>query len=175
MSKEYENAKITKEKIKKAFFVELSNNPINKVSVNNIITRIGINRGTFYIHYKSISDLILEIANEFLTEYSQILKNANIQTAKDFVNVICQTAEQQKQKLFVIIKSNCMQRIVTQLNDLLYPYVLALCKSDNEQSNKITSMFVASGSVWALREAIANNYSISQIQTTLNNIISHLI
>lgn len=52
------NTKSSKELIEKTFLVLLNEKPINEISVQMIAEKCGVNRNTFYYHYKNIPDLL---------------------------------------------------------------------------------------------------------------------
>ena len=51
-------AGFTKKAIKEAFLNLLNEQPLNKISVRDIVEECGINRNSFYYHFKDIYDLI---------------------------------------------------------------------------------------------------------------------
>lgn len=65
----------TKEKIKDAFIELYDNNNIENISIKDITNMAGFNRGTFYIHYNDIYDLLDEIEDEVLSEHKKITLN----------------------------------------------------------------------------------------------------
>lgn len=60
----------TKKEIIAAFFRLLEQKPLSKITVKSIVEECGINRNTFYYHYKDIYDLIDDIFN---TETSKVI------------------------------------------------------------------------------------------------------
>lgn len=58
----------TKSKIKDAFFELYAAKPIDKISVKEITTLAGYNRGTFYIYYQDIYDLLDKIETDFIED-----------------------------------------------------------------------------------------------------------
>lgn len=57
----------TKELIKSALLNILRNKPFPKVSVTEICQECNINRGTFYLHYLDLYDVLDEILNDILS------------------------------------------------------------------------------------------------------------
>lgn len=68
--------KHTEKAIKAAFLKLLSENPLNKISVRTIAEECGINRNSFYYHFRDIPSLIEEIvtdaANSLIQKYPSI-------------------------------------------------------------------------------------------------------
>jgi AcrR family transcriptional regulator len=169
MSKEYENAKITKLKIKDTFLRQ--SRTLNKVSVNSIITEANINRGTFYIHYKNIKELILDIENDVTKEYKKVLQNAQNTSLTELIDVICGTAESEKEKLFAIIKTNCFQNLVIKISQLLKQYFIKFAVFETESENKLWCDFISAGVIIVLREYIISNCTIKEAKQTIRKII----
>lgn len=61
MSKNDQRIRLTKMLIRKAFTELLQNKPVQSISVKELCTAAGINRGTFYAHYTDIYDLMHQI------------------------------------------------------------------------------------------------------------------
>lgn len=51
---------------------------IKKITVRELSERVEINRGTFYLHYKDIYDLVGQIEDELFEEFEHILYQYNI-------------------------------------------------------------------------------------------------
>ena len=54
----------TKQQIREALIELLAEKSENNISVRELAQRAGINRGTFYIHYKDIHDLVEQLVEE---------------------------------------------------------------------------------------------------------------
>lgn len=64
----------TKSYIRSALFDLMSEKPIAKITISEICARAKINRKTFYSHYHAPCDVIEELENEVLEEFSAILR-----------------------------------------------------------------------------------------------------
>ncbi|QOX64763.1 TetR/AcrR family transcriptional regulator [Anoxybacterium hadale] len=64
----------TKDRIKEAFFDLYETKKIEKISIKEITDRANLNRGTFYIYYKDIYDLLEKAEDEFLEELVDKIK-----------------------------------------------------------------------------------------------------
>lgn len=63
-------------KIIDAFMTLYTNNAIEKISIKMITDLAGLNRGTFYLHYLDIYDLLEKIENNYSILSKTIAKNA---------------------------------------------------------------------------------------------------
>jgi len=66
----------TRHLIRDAFVDLLQEMDIEKISVNSIAERATINRVTFYLHYRDISDMLEKMANDMIENIERILSNA---------------------------------------------------------------------------------------------------
>lgn len=69
--------KRTKRIIKRGLTELAKEKSINKITVKELTDLIGINRGTFYLHYKDVSDLVDVIENELYDEFNGIIDSIN--------------------------------------------------------------------------------------------------
>mgnify|MGYP003282145508 FL=1 len=74
MSKNDQRIRLTKMLIRKAFTELLQNKPVQSISVKELCTAAGINRGTFYAHYTDIYDLMHQIEDEMMDTFLTALK-----------------------------------------------------------------------------------------------------
>lgn len=56
---------------------------ITKITVKELTDLIDINRGTFYLHYNDIFDLVDSLENELYDEFSQIIESITIDVLKE--------------------------------------------------------------------------------------------
>ncbi|RIW37400.1 TetR/AcrR family transcriptional regulator [Bacillus salacetis] len=63
----------TRQLLKDAFVDLLQETDIEKLSVNRLAEKATINRVTFYLHYKDISDMLEKMAAEMILEVSAVL------------------------------------------------------------------------------------------------------
>ncbi len=66
--------RVTRMLLRKAFLELLSRKPIQSISVRELCEEAGINRGTFYAHYKDIYDLRKQIETEMLSDFQKALE-----------------------------------------------------------------------------------------------------
>lgn len=61
---------------------------LNKITVSEIVEKAGINRGTFYNHYKDIKDVLNQIEDEIMDSLIQKWKSSNKEEGMHFENFI---------------------------------------------------------------------------------------
>lgn len=72
----------TKRLLRQGLTELLKEKSIKKITVRELSERVDINRGTFYLHYKDIYDLVDQIEQELFAEYEGILSNYTIADLK---------------------------------------------------------------------------------------------
>lgn len=65
--------RVTKLLLRKAFMELLRQKPIQSISVKELCTLAGVNRGTFYTHYADIHDLLSHIEDEMQADFDRAL------------------------------------------------------------------------------------------------------
>lgn len=72
----------TKRLLRQGLTELLKEKSIKKITVRELSERVDINRGTFYLHYKDIYDLVAQIEQELFDEFETILQNYTITDLK---------------------------------------------------------------------------------------------
>ena len=63
----------TRQTIKGILLEELKTKPYSKITVTELCKKAEINRGTFYLHYCDIDDVLDDIFEDFLSDTSSVL------------------------------------------------------------------------------------------------------
>lgn len=69
--KESHRAMETRERFKKAFFTLYAERKIETITIKEVADLAGFNRGTFYLYYKSIYDLLQKTEQELLEDFGK--------------------------------------------------------------------------------------------------------
>jgi AcrR family transcriptional regulator len=65
----------TRDQIKQALIKLLLTRDLKDITVSELTERANINRGTFYLHYRSVKDLFRQIEEETVEEFSRYIMN----------------------------------------------------------------------------------------------------
>ena len=65
----------TKESLRRALEDLLAEKPIQSITVRELADRVDINRGTFYLHYRDVHDLLEQIEEELFEELMEVIKD----------------------------------------------------------------------------------------------------
>ncbi len=96
-------AGLTKQAIKASFFKLLNEQPLSKISVRDIVEDCGINRNSFYYHYRDIPALIEEIITEAWD--AMVQQYPTITDLHDCCCAVMETALQNRRVVFHIYNS----------------------------------------------------------------------
>ena len=64
----------TKRNLQDAFWALYAEKPIAKISIKEITDRAGYNRGTFYLYYKDVYDILGRIEQELLEKIGALIE-----------------------------------------------------------------------------------------------------
>lgn len=64
----------TKKLLKESLATLLMKKKLNEITVKEIVNLADVNRGTFYLHYRDVYDMLLKIENEMMDEMEDISK-----------------------------------------------------------------------------------------------------
>lgn len=158
------NNLLTKNDFKDSLLELLKKKKYENISVDEICKRAGLNRSTFYYHYKNIDELLMDIQREYFEEISnklRILENKENpkQYIVDFLNDI--RINDNKFKLFLEQSPN----LFFFENTLEYFYHLYDISNDNPlEMYKAFADF--SRGFMLLAAWIRNNYDINELELT---------
>ena len=98
----------TKERLKGSLLSLLNEKSIDHISISEICRLSGINRNTFYQHYKDIRDLLSEIEGDFMeTIFSTIeISGSSIQSVKDFLRVLLERIRANQDLCLLLFSDN---------------------------------------------------------------------
>ncbi len=88
---EYRNAVRSRRLICDALLELLDEKPFDKITITDITNRADVSRGTFYLHYEKVSDVISELQDAYIEQMDQYFSKLDIPLTVDNVMVI--TAE----------------------------------------------------------------------------------
>lgn len=72
MAKNPQQVAQTKQKLREAFWELYKEKRIDKISIKEITDMAGYNRGTFYLYYKDVYDILDQLENELLSSLDEI-------------------------------------------------------------------------------------------------------
>lgn len=179
----YGNTKQTTTKIKLTLLDLLTEKELSKISITELVKVAGIYRATFYLHYKSLNDVILDIENDIYNCYNTIREQVEsidiYNNMSILIDMIGEYIQLDRKYLKVIINTNCFNRITLTLKELLYEIVVDnftkfghMCLDDEFMLN--ISMFTG-GLVFAYRDWINRlDMKFEVLEKYVKNVSDHI-
>ena len=112
----------TKRQLRIALMELMTQKHVNEISVRELADHADINRGTFYIHYKDVGDLLQQLEDEIADQLLQICRNHAENYAEDHSKYPFLT------DLFRLIQDNADLCKVLLGNNGSRPFVERLCR-----------------------------------------------
>ena len=111
----YGDLKQTTTKIKLTLLELLTEKELDEISITYLVKKAGIYRATFYLHYKSLNDVILDIERDVCNCYNSIklqLEDIDIYTNMSIlIELIGEYIQLDKKHLQVIINTKCFSSL----------------------------------------------------------------
>ena len=102
--------------IKSVFFELIRQKPVSRITVSEICTKAGINRGTFYRYYMDVYDLAEQIQESALDHIKEMLDNSEkVSFETQFADVLRMIRDDHN--LFYLVMSHSVEGISATLKD----------------------------------------------------------
>ena len=89
MRKRPERTEQTKADLKEAFWQLYAETPIEKITVGQVCERAGYNRGTFYLHFQDLYDMLRDIEDSLLAGMTNCVETCMRRLRQDSSKVSC--------------------------------------------------------------------------------------
>ena len=117
MNKLSDNQEV-KEKIKKEFFQCMIEMPYNKITVKNLVSRLGMSRQNFYRYYMSKDEILLDLLDTMLDSAYEVIES-NLMLDSDSANVMTERI-----LVLIIPRKNFIHEILSCSNeDVIYTHL----------------------------------------------------
>ncbi len=138
-------SKFTKNAITDAFIELISERPLDKITVKDVVNKCGVNRNTFYYYYRDIYELVEDV---FETETQRILGEASVfESWQDAFIKATDFAYKNRHGIYHIYKSISREQLENYLNKVTLNNMLAFTKNSakdidaSEEDIYMLSMF----------------------------------
>lgn len=123
--------------IEKAYYELLFKKNDNKITVNDVIKEADISRGTFYAHYKDISDLASQVENSIINSIKETISKTTldevIDNPKEQVKIVSSIILDHKEELKMLLTNVDTSQIVTKIKSLFMQALLHTRMSEKSQ------------------------------------------
>ncbi|MGN0539253.1 MAG: TetR/AcrR family transcriptional regulator [Candidatus Fimenecus sp.] len=158
--------KRTKKLIRKGLAELAKEKSINKITVKELTDLIEINRGTFYLHYKDIYDLVESIENSLYDEFNEIIATVSpktiLETPIDILERFCVFISENADAFVMLIgengDANFVYRIGTVMNDAVFELFSSIYPEMDSERYSFTYEYCKYGSVGLIRCWIIENH-----------------
>lgn len=75
-AREDQRVRVTKQLLRTAFLALLAKKPVQSISIKELCEEAGVNRSTFYLHYKDVYDLQEQLEGELLLELEGLIASS---------------------------------------------------------------------------------------------------
>ena len=98
----------TKERLKSALLSLMHEKSIERISISEICRKSGINRNTFYQHYKDIEDLLDEVEKGFMVSvFSAVsISGESVRSVKEIMTVLLETIKDNEEICMLLFSDN---------------------------------------------------------------------
>ena len=181
MRKRPEKTEQTKADIKEAFWRLYAAKPIEKITVGEVCELAGYNRGTFYLHFNDLYDLIANIEAELLSGMTTCVESCMKRLQRDSSKLSCIAAckdvvlyyERNKSYITVLLGEDGDPSFVYRLKDNLKPlwreYVVGEVTDRSESEIDLLLEYALAGTLFMISRWLANPGTTSAPQ------LAHLI
>lgn len=157
MEKENQRVAMSKRLLEEGLMRLLDKKDIDKISVLELCREAGINRATFYRHYETPRDILVEMERKFFNEiYEMVAKPTSIQDIHRYMEDVCVFLEERREKLKVLVLSNTDTLFVQVLMDVYKEIAqsnkLKMFEELDEGSIELLSLYSSGGSYFILRQ-----------------------
>lgn len=130
MKKQPQITEQTKNNLQNAFWQLYREKGIDKITIKNITDLSGYNRGTFYLYYTDIYDILRTIEDEILRDLKKIIDEFNCMSVKPDLHTIISAfvslSDIYQDKTGVLLGPNGDPSFAERLKEIIWPLITSL-------------------------------------------------
>ncbi len=153
---EDQRVRLTKTMLKSSFLELLGSKSIQNITVKELCERAGVNRGTFYLHFYDLYDLLEQMENDMLADLQQVLNENPVirgdvsqEAAATFISSLFRFVEKNRELCAILLGDNGDKKFVNRLIEVGREKSVreyrALFQDASVQQVEIFYAFIASG------------------------------
>jgi len=159
----------TKKLLKDSLASLLMEKDINDITVKEIVDLADINRGTFYLHYKDIYDMLNQIENDMICDLEEIANKfpgAVLKGApKPYIEEIFQYVKENQEFCRMLLGSHGDMAFVEKLKEMVedkcFRSIMEACPENELQSYEFFASFTVSGCIGLLQNWMEQGMKIT--------------
>lgn len=158
--KKRENQRITltKRLLKDGLLRLLQKKSLDKINVSELCRESGINRATFYNHYETPHDVLIDVAQDIVLDLTELSNHPqSLQALREYLEDICSYLKEHSDLIKILISCNTDADVAIIFNNLnqsfwdLYNHYKTANKIDPD-SIRLVSTFLSSGGYHLIRQ-----------------------
>lgn len=132
----------TKQLLKEALLRLLQTKTIDKVTVTELCKTAHINRNTFYSHYRTPMDLLVEVEESFAEKImNQSRGPLQDKNYAEMLRRVCHSIFEDRDLALVIISKNSSNEFINRVISGFYPLMIDLWSETNSTQEKYDTMY----------------------------------
>ncbi|MBQ8993908.1 MAG: TetR/AcrR family transcriptional regulator [Turicibacter sp.] len=181
MKREDRRVRRTKQLIKQSLIELMHEKPFNEIKIKDITERADLNRGTFYLHYIDIYDLLNSIENEILETLEKLLLAYHSNTLQiscfDLLKEVFSYIETNRDLFEALLNSQVEEAFLTKLQALIKTLGLELMQTTYKDTSlphySYFLSFVLNGVLGVTEQWFKNGMDLSskEMATMINHFI----
>ncbi len=179
MHKENQRVKLTKRLLKDALVSLLTEKDFEKINISELCRVAGINRATFYKHYTTPHDIVIDIENDIISTVQKPSGMLTTESMQLYLENTCICLHENAELLKLLVKCNNDADFNLLLDDFFKAlwslrHSISSMKEIDADSVRLASSFIASGMYCLLRQWILEeiNKTPKEIAELIFNIIN---
>ena len=170
MRKRPEQTEKTENDLKQAFWKLYAEKPIEQITVSEVAQLAGYNRGTFYLHFQDIYDVLGTIEQDLLQQMSSCVETCMQRLDAGDEPIDCMQGvldfyTGQRDYIVVLLGPHGDPAFTAQLKSLLKPlwrtYVLHKEPDESEQETDLVLEYTLSGALFMISRWLQNPHGVS--------------
>ena len=165
--KEDRRVRRTKKLLMQGLIELIQQKPIKDISVRELAELVDVNRGTFYLYYKDIFDMLEQLENDMFEKFDQIILSHQDETVIDvmlpFLRDLFQFVCENKELCHVLLSENGDMAFFNKMNQVVREKCLndwlKLHKKPDDTKFDYRYTFVMSGCMGLVRAWVERNCS----------------
>ena len=118
MEKANQRVMLTKRLLKEGLLRLLENEDLDRINVSELCRESGINRATFYRHFDSPRDVLMEMGAEISDEINELTREiTTLQEAKEYLEQFCAYLYENSDMVRLLVRYNTDTDLLRLLND----------------------------------------------------------
>ncbi len=155
MKKNPEQTERTRQNIITAFWIVAQKNGLHNVSISDVMKKAGYNRGTFYVYFFDMKDLLEQaeedIIEELKSKMQDIVKDMQIVDFEILANKMVDTFTSYDDKLYLLLGSNGDSKFIAKVrNEMAQMFGTLFNMKENNEMKDYIIIFITSAFVGVL-------------------------